>query len=252
MMNFETPTDTPLAMTERRRLRRAVILAGGEGLRMRPVTDDRPKAMAEVGGRPILDHQLSWLRSAGIREVVVSCGYRADVIEAYLGKRESDGLRISMVVEEDPLGRGGALRFAARSFDGLNGPFLAVNGDVLSDFPVAALLEQHVRLSAMVTIVVVRFRSNWGVVEVEGSWVRRFEQSPLLPYLGSAGIYCIEPEAVARLPEKGDLEESTLPRLALEGRLAAFAWDGELHCIDSLKDLRLAERALGARGVSSV
>ena len=97
MMNSETPTDTPLAMTERRRLRRAVILAGGEGLRMRPVTDDRPKAMAEVGGRPILDHQLSWLRSAGIREVVVSCGYRADVIEAYLGKRESDGLRISMV-----------------------------------------------------------------------------------------------------------------------------------------------------------
>ena len=90
----------------------AIVLAGGKGERLRPFTEDRPKPMVEIMGIPILSYQLQWLQGQGVRDVVISCGYRHDVIESYFGTGERLGLRIVYSVEDEPLGRGGALRLA--------------------------------------------------------------------------------------------------------------------------------------------
>src|SRR5919202_506691 len=94
-------------------MRQAVILAGGQATRMRPYTEDRPKAMVEVAGAPILEHQLKWLASSDVRSVVLSVGYRADVIREHVGDGAGYGLEVAYAVESEPLGRGGGLRFAA-------------------------------------------------------------------------------------------------------------------------------------------
>jgi len=92
----------------------AIILAGGRGERLRPFTEDRPKPMVEILGIPILGYQLQWLQSQGIEDVIVSCGYRHDVIQNYFGNGEKWGVKIQYSVETEPLGSGGALKLAFR------------------------------------------------------------------------------------------------------------------------------------------
>ena len=227
-------------------LQQAVILAGGEGLRMRPLTEDRPKAMVAVGGIPIIGHQLRWLAENGIRHVVVACGYRAEVLRTYLDTESSRlGVDVIAVTEPVPLGRGGGLRFAAHHLRVPEERFLGLNGDVITRFQVNAFVIEHRRLGVAATLAVTRFRTTWGVVEMDGDLVRQFVQSPVLPYWGSVGIYCLEPEVVAALPERGDLEDSTLPSLAASGRLGAFRISETfLRCLDTVKDVRDTEAEL--------
>ncbi|RLC56436.1 MAG: nucleotidyltransferase, partial [Chloroflexi bacterium] len=88
----------------------ALIIAGGEGERLRPLTDDRPKNMVPVAGRPIVEHQLEWLRENGVTHAVFLCGYKADVLQAHVGDGSSFGVGVQYSVETEPLGRGGALK----------------------------------------------------------------------------------------------------------------------------------------------
>src|SRR2546425_8160339 len=90
----------------------AIVLAGGKGERLRPFTEDRPKAMVEIMGMPILGYQLQWLQGQGGTDAVISCGYRHEVIQTHFGDGERLGIRITYAVEREPLGRGGALRLA--------------------------------------------------------------------------------------------------------------------------------------------
>ncbi|MCA1838976.1 MAG: nucleotidyltransferase family protein, partial [Actinobacteria bacterium] len=92
----------------------AIILAGGQATRMRPYTDDRPKAMVEVAGAPIIEHQIGWLRDNGVKRLVVSCGYKAEVIQEHISDGTSLGDEVTYAVEDEPLGRGGGLKFAAK------------------------------------------------------------------------------------------------------------------------------------------
>jgi NDP-sugar pyrophosphorylase family protein len=225
-------------------VRQAVILAGGQATRMRPYTDDRPKAMVEVAGAPILEHQLKWLASSDVRSVVLSVGYRADVIRGHVGDGSGYGLDVAYAVENEPLGRGGGLRFAASQLPHPEEAWFAMNGDVLSRFPMADLAAQHHRLKATATIALAPYRSNWGLAELEGNLVRGFVQSPLLPYWINAGIYAMSPEVVSLLPEKGDHEDSTFPSLAVAGKLGAFKIEGYWRGIDTVKDVKEATAEL--------
>src|SRR5688500_17814883 len=107
----------------------AVILAGGQATRMRPYTDDRPKAMVEVAGAPIVEHQIRWLAGNGVSDIVVSCGYRSDVLKDHLKDGATFGVGITYAVEDEPLGRGGGLKFAAKHLPRPGERWLALNGD---------------------------------------------------------------------------------------------------------------------------
>src|SRR5918996_5463481 len=133
-------------------MRQAVILAGGQATRMRPYPDDRPKAMVEIAGVPILEHQLRWLAAGEVRHVVLSVGYRADVIRAHVGDGSALGLHVDYAVEDEPLGRGGGLRLAAQKLPHPDEGWFGMNGDVLARFALADLAGQHERLNATATI----------------------------------------------------------------------------------------------------
>ena len=221
-------------------MEQAVILAGGRAERMRPHTDSRPKAMVEVGTAPIVEHQLRWLAANGVTSVVLSVGYRADVIQAHVGGGSRYGIEVVYAVEDEPLGRGGGLKLASRHLPEPSGAWLALNGDVITNFRVDELAAQHERIGAIATVALAPYRSNWGVAELEGELIRRFVQSPRLPYWINAGIYAMQPDVAALLPDKGDHEDSTFPELAKEGRLGAYFIRGYWRGIDTVKDIREA------------
>lgn len=229
----------------------ALILAGGQATRMRPYTEDAPKAMVPVGGVPIIAHQLLWLAENGIKRVVVSAGYKSEVIENYLGDGSRFGVEASYAIEDEPLGRGGGLKFAARSLPHPTAPFLALNGDVITRFPLALLTEHHARRSGLATIALAPYRSNWGVAELEDDLVRGFAQSPVLPYWINAGVYVLSPAVVELLPDKGDHEDSTFPELARSGRLIGFKINGYWRGIDTVKDVKEASVELRMQGYSA-
>jgi NDP-sugar pyrophosphorylase family protein len=229
-------------------MRQAVILAGGRATRMRPHSIDRPKAMIEVAGTPILGHQLEWLARNDVSSVVVSVGYRAEVIQEHLGDGSRYGVRVDYAVEDEPRGRGGGLKLGARSLPHPAESWLGLNGDVLCRFPISELAARHRdlvrRLAVAATVALAPYRSNWGVAELDDDLIRRFVQGPRLPYWINAGIYAFEPEMVDALPEVGDHEESTLPELAEEGRLGSFLVRGYWRGIDTIKDVAEAAAEL--------
>lgn len=218
-------------------MEQAVILAGGKATRMRPYTEERPKAMVEVAGAPILEHQLRWLAAGGVKQIVLSVGYRADVIREHVGDGSTLGIEVAYAVEDEPLGRGGGMKLAARSLPRPGERWMALNGDVIARFSLADLIAHHERIGALATIALAPYRSNWGVAELEGDLIRGFVQSPRLPYWINAGIYVMEPEVAALLPDRGDHENTTFPELARAGRLGGFKIEGYWRGFDTVKDI---------------
>src|SRR5215467_9727370 len=145
----------------------AIVLAGGKGERLRPFTEDRPKAMVEIMGIPILGYQLQWLQAQGVTDLIIACGYRHQVIQTYFGNGERLGLKITYAVEQEPLGRGGALRGALGLVAPEESVVLATNGDVISNVPLAPLLSAHRAKHPLATVMLTPFVSPYGIVEVD-------------------------------------------------------------------------------------
>lgn len=229
-------------------MRQAVILAGGRAMRMRPYTEDRPKAMVEVAGRPIIEHQLRWMAANRVKQVVISCGYRAEMLEEHLHSLRDLDLIISFAVEEEALGRGGGFKFAAGMLPYPKETWLGTNGDVVTHFPLVDLASHHRSLvekfGVKATVALAAYRSNWGVAELDGELITGFMQSPNLPYWINAGIYALEPEVTKMFPDKGDHEDSTFPDLSENKELGAFKIDGYWRGIDTVKDVEEATAEL--------
>lgn len=213
-------------------------------MRMRPHTDDRPKAMVEVAGAPIVEHQIRWLAGNRIEHVVMSVGYRADVIQSHFGDGGNFGLVIDYAVEEEPLGRGGGLKLAARQLPHLGEKWFGLNGDVLARFKLSEMVARHESLGTTATIALAPYRTNWGIAKLDGDLIVGFEEKPRLPYWVNAGIYAMNPEIAELLPDKGDHEESTFPELASQGRLGFFKIEGYWRGIDTIKDIAEATKEL--------
>lgn len=223
----------------------ALIIAGGEGERLRPLTSDRPKAMIPVAGRPIIEHQLEWLRAGGVTGAVILCGYRADVLQGHIGDGGRFGLSVQYSLEDEPLGRGGALRRGYGFIPAEEPRVVACNGDILTNQPLADLVRYHHRKRAAATVMLAPLRSPFGIVDLgRDGRISEFREKPALPYWVNAGIYVLAPEFFARLPEKGDHETATFPELAAEGRLFGFKSRAYWRPVDSIKDLSEAEREL--------
>ncbi len=216
----------------------AIVLAGGKGERLRPFTEDRPKPMVEIMGIPMLGFQFQWLQAQGVTDAIVSCGYRHEVVEAYFGNGERMGLRIRYAVEEEPLGRGGALRLALGQVPGNEDLVIATNGDVITNLKLLPVIESHRAAGRLATIVLTPFVSPYGIVEVDGDdCVTHFREKPELPYWINAGIYVLSREVRDHLPERGDHELTTFPALARAGKLGAYKSTSYWRGVDTIKDV---------------
>ena len=183
---------------------RAVILAGGEGTRLRPLTPSTPKPAVPVVDRPFLRHQLDLVARAGVREVVFSVAYRPERVEAVFGDGSALGMKISYVVEETPLGTGGAVRLA---LDRLDERTIVMNGDVLTDVDLSALVGRHAqeRASATILLAPVPNPAAYGLVETDANGrVLRFLEKPkpheITTDTINAGIYVLETRVLDLIP----------------------------------------------------
>ncbi|MEO3750828.1 nucleotidyltransferase family protein [Streptomyces sp. B6B3] len=228
----------------------AVILAGGQGSRLRPYTDDRPKPMVEIPGTgtPIVGHQLNWLAAEGVTDVVISCGHLAEVLQKWLAGADLP-LRVSTVVESQPLGRGGGLKYAAAALPRPDEPWYATNGDIWTRFSLREMAAFHAERDAAATLALARPSIPWGAVETDRfGHVLDFIEAPPSPYLINAGVYVFAAGFAGLLPDQGDHERATFPRLARERRLAGFPIPQGAYwrAIDTAKDLTEAARELAA------
>jgi NDP-sugar pyrophosphorylase family protein len=217
----------------------ALLLAGGKAERLGEAAQGLPKPLVPVGGFPLAEYTVGRLVGAGVTRVIVAC--RAGQEEAFVNALGGIGAEIDPVGEVEPLGRGGGLRLAAsRRHEA--GPVLALNGDELLDVDFTALIGAHEQSRASATIVVAQVRSPFGVVDLEDDGrVTGFREAPMLDDWVNSGVYMLSEDALDRLPEKGDHEQSTFPELASEGKLRGFRHAGVWLTVNTPKDLRRAE-----------
>lgn len=218
---------------------RAVVLVGGFGTRLRPLTQHTPKQMLPVVNRPMIERVLAHLAAHGVDDAVLSLCYRPDAFVDAYPDGVCAGVRLHYAVEPEPLDTAGAIRFAATDA-GISQRFLVVNGDVLTDLDVGALVARHERTGAEGTIALHRVAdpSAYGVVptEADGRVIAFIEKPPRHEAptdLINAGTYVLEPSVLERIPagERINVERVTFPAMAAEGTL--YAHDGDTYWIDA-------------------
>ena len=221
----------------------AIILAGGKAERLGEAAAGRPKPLVDVAGKPLVAYQLQMLIRAGVSHAILACalGRGGEFARELAGL----GIDVTPVEEPEPLGRGGGIRHAA-SARREQGRVLAMNGDEILDLDVSDLLARHERSGMLATITVAQPKSQFGVVEIDGELVTGFSEGGTAPFWVSCGMYVLEPEALARFPERGDHESTTFPELAAEGRLGAYHHRGRWLTVNTPKELRVASETLAA------
>ncbi len=203
----------------------ALILAGGQATRLRPLTSRLPKPVVPLVGQPFISYMLEWLGRHGVDDVVMSCGFLADGVRAVLGDGSQFGVRLRYVEEPEPLGTGGALKFAE---DLLDERFFMLNGDVLTDIDLSAQLAQHERTGARATLALIPVEdpSAYGLVRTHAdSSVEEFLEKPgpdaeIDTNLVNAGAYIIEREVLAEMAPAGSvisIERDLFPALVSRG-----------------------------------
>lgn len=219
------------------KVKQAIILAGGKGERLRPLTNDRPKAMVEIMGHPIMSYALGWLKKFGVEHVAVSCGYQYEVMQKFFGDGSTFDLKLDYLVEDKPLGRGGGMKNAMR-FLCPDRPVLAFNGDMITSLSIEELYDFHVESRPYATVVTTPLKSPYGIVDINSeNSITGFREKPELPFWINAGIYILDPKIVDLLPDVGEHEEQTFPQLASSGGLKAFKSRYFWRTVDTMKDL---------------
>lgn len=211
----------------------AVVLLGGEGTRLRPLTYDAPKQMLPVVDRALIVHVASWLGRNGVRRAVLSLCYRPDAFTEAFPGGAINGVDLTYVVESEPLDTAGAIRFAAEQ-GGVDGRFVVLNGDVLTDLDLGSLVAFHLEheAEASIHLTPVEDPSSFGVVVTDADdCVTRFVEKPPAgtapSNLINGGTYLMEQSVLAAIPPGGrvSLERETFPLISSRGRLFAMATD---------------------------
>lgn len=211
----------------------AIVLVGGEGTRLRPLTNDVPKPALALVDRPFLAYMIEWLATHGVTEAVLACGFLPDVLRDALGDGEHAGVRLTYVTEPERRGTAGAIRFAAEALgERLEDRFLALNGDVLTDLDLTALMRAHSERRARATIALypVEDSAAYGLVSVDGAGqvVEFLEKTgEAVPGEINAGAYVLERSTLDLIPpgREVSIEREVFPRLIGDG-LAALRLDG--------------------------
>lgn len=221
---------------------KAVLLVGGRGTRLKPLTDKTPKALLDVQGRTILEYLFDLLKKYGIRDVVLCTGYLKDKIREHFADGSRMGMNITYVEEDEPLGTAGPLKLAKKY---LNESFIVSNGDELKDINIPRMFRLHKRKNALATIALttVDDPSHYGVARLDGSRIVEFVEKPSNPpsNLINAGFYILEPEVIDMIPDGFSmLEKDVFPKLAKLGRLRGFPFAGQWFDIGNIERYKIA------------
>jgi NDP-mannose synthase len=205
---------------------KAVILAGGKGSRLAPYTTVLPKPLMPIVDMPILEIVLKQLKSCGFTEAMIAVGHLASLIKAYFGDGSELGIGIEYILEQSPLGTAGPLG----NITGLDGTFLVMNGDILTDLDYGKLIEDHKANGSIMTIATHRrtVKIDFGVLETAGGNITEYIEKPMLDYLVSMGVYVMEPAVLNHIKRGDYLDLPDLVRLLLGSgeRVRAYPFEG--------------------------
>jgi len=216
---------------------KAVILVGGEGTRLRPLTCNTTKAMVPILNKPFLEHLLGYLKGHGITDIILAMSYLPQGIKSYFGDGARLGVSLSYLVEEEPMGTAGAVKNAEGYLDE---SFLMLNGDVFTDLDITAMIDFHRRRKAVATIAVtpVDDPTAYGLIETNADGrITRFLEKPTREEVTTntinAGIYVLEPDILAKIPpgKKVSIERETFQQL-LAGQEAMYAYSSTAYWLD--------------------
>ena len=221
-----------------------VILAGGLGKRLRPLTSDRPKPMIQINNTPIIELQVKWLKKFGITDIIVLVGHLREMIKHHLADGKKFGVNISYIEENVPLGTGGALKNAKHHIiqnGNSDSGFFVINGDILTNLDPFTISEK-----GSMTLALVPLKSTFGIVETNGDLVSKFVEKPYIEDRWvNAGVYYFSNDIFDYLPDNGNLETVTLPMLVEKQKLKAKKFSNNYwRSIDSHKDVDEASKEI--------
>ncbi len=213
---------------------KAILLSGGFGKRLKPLTDYLPKPLIPICNYPIIEWQIRYFKKFGINDIIVCAGYKADQVIKHL-ENKNLGVNMEYSIETEPLGTAGAIKKASKHIDSED--FFVINGDILTDIDLKKLQTQTN------SVAVIPLRTSFGIVRLDGEKVERFEEKPeMFDYWMNAGVYYLNKDILKHLPKNGNLESITFPLFAESGRLHAVKYNKAFwKSIDSYKDMEECE-----------
>ncbi|MEA3378877.1 MAG: nucleotidyltransferase family protein [Nanoarchaeota archaeon] len=230
-----------------------VLMAGGRGVRLKPLTDNMPKPMIPLNGKPMLQYNIEWARENGIKEIIICCGYLSEKIKDYFGDGSSFGVDIKYAVEDKPLGTAGALRNAKQFLDSED--FILLYADVLCKVNFKKIMQLHKDFNAVCTLAVQHSSHPYesDLIELQGKKVLKFLRRPhmdlLKTDLGNAGLHVVNPKIFEMIPEgKCSLENEILPALVTDSKVAGYFTTEFLEDMGKLERLKKFEQKIKSKG----
>ena len=209
---------------------KAIILAGGRGKRLRPITDYVPKPLIPIKNIPIIEWQIKYLKKFGISEIIVCSGYKTKMIENYLNNKKL-GIKITFSVEDKPLGTGGAIKKAGKKIKDRS--FLVINGDIITNIDLKKLIKKNNAIAA------IQLRTKFGILQTDKDKIMKFDEKKEIENLWmNAGIYHLNKETLKELPVVGDIEKTLFSDYAKKEKLSIIKFtNSKWYSIDSFKDI---------------
>ena len=209
---------------------KAIILAGGRGKRLRPITDYVPKPLISIKNIPIIEWQIKYLKKFGISEVIICSGYKTEMIENYL-KNKKLGIKITFSIENKPLGTGGAIKKAGKKIKDKS--FIVINGDIITNIDLEKLLKKENSIAS------IQLKTNFGILQIDENKIIKFDEKKEIKNIWmNAGIYHLNKEIINELPNVGDIEKTLFPDYAKKGKLSTIKFtNSKWYSIDSFKDM---------------
>jgi NDP-sugar pyrophosphorylase family protein len=215
-------------------MKEAIILCGGKGMRLYPITVEIPKALVDINGKTLIDRQIEWLKSYGVEKIILACGHRWEKLKEHIEKKYSGKSDTEFVysVEEEPLGTGGAIKKAMENVE--NVECVVLNVDDMNDVDLNKLYDLGPN-----AVCLSQLRSPFGIVHFKDGWITKFEQKPLLKDVWvNIGVYLLRKDLMKILPEKGAIETEVFPKI----KLKAYKHTGFWVTVNTKKDIEEAEK----------
>ena len=210
---------------------KAIILAGGRGKRLKPITDYVPKPLIPLKNVPIIEWQIKYLKKFKVDEIIICTGYKTEMIEHFLDTKDNFGIKICFSIEKIPLGTGGAIKQAGRLIK--DDSFFVLNGDTITNIDLRKLQKKANSIAA------IELRTKFGIMETVDDKVIRFrEKKEITNVWMNAGIYHLQKKILEDLPKKGDIEKTVFPDYAQKQMLNTVKFkNAKWYSVDSFKDM---------------
>ena len=220
---------------------KALILAGGRGKRLRPLTDKIPKSLIPINKKPLIQYTIKYLKKFGINEIIICSGYKSKQIQNFLKKKKNFGCKIEYSVEKNPLGTAGAIKNAIKNLS--DESFLVINGDIITNIDLKKILKKPNTIAAN------ELKTKFGTMEIKNNKILKFnEKTDVQNVWMNPGLYHLSTAILKILPRKGSLEAEIFPKLAKNKSLHTVKFKNVLwHSIDSFKDIELSSQEINSK-----